>query len=245
MLWYSGRAWSARGDRARSSGIICCAGWRMARASPDRARLHAGRASAAIYGVMLAYAVRVADDEFLPGSWCRCGPNGWSQCVAMTSCWARRRSTAERAVSRTSHIWADFSRLALSPHAARGTRPVCGRRGSRRRRRSPTSRRARCRGGCAQPRESRDRHDTDEIVAKSKAAWQSGRHGPAPRSRLAPSRRRHQRAARQDLAPWLDSLTSDERRCWKKVPPPPRNGIASTAIACRRAVMTDLIPRGC
>jgi membrane associated rhomboid family serine protease len=218
MLWVFG----PRVERAWGSGafvryyVLCGLGGWLAHLLTAREYTLVG-ASAAIYGVMLAYAVRWPDDEFLlwfvvpvRAKWLVAGCVLIDLLLGVSSL----NGGPGGGVAHFAHLGglaAGWLYLHTPPagfdllHSPRvSSAPDV----------PDEPPRAIPRALPRQPRESRDRHETDEIVAKSKAAV-AKRPSPAPAPRLAV------RGPRSDdintlldkiSRHGLDSLTSDERR---------------------------------
>jgi rhomboid family protein len=216
VLWVFGR----RVEQAWGSGafvryyLLCGLGGWLAHllVTPNASLVGA---SAAIYGVMLAYAVRWPDDEFLlwfvvpvRAKWLVAG------CVLADLVYGVSSSGGTGGIAYFAHLGgfvAGWLYLHTPPtHALERLRH----RVSSAPDVSDEPPRAVPRSSTRQPRESRERHDVDEIVAKSKAAV-AKRPAPAPAQGSVPRTRRGDdinsvldKISRHGL----DSLTADERR---------------------------------
>lgn len=171
-------------------------------------------ASAAIYGVMLAYAVRWPDDEFLlwfvvpvKAKWLVAG------CILIDLAYgvSGAGATGVAYFAHLGGVAAGWLYLHTPPsHALERLRQ----RVSAAPDVSDEPPRAVPRALPRQPRESRERQDVDEIVAKSKAAV-AKRPAPTPAPSPAPRSRRGEEINNvldKISRHGLDSLTSDERR---------------------------------
>jgi membrane associated rhomboid family serine protease len=217
MLWVFG----PRVERAWGSGafvryyLLCGLGGWLAHLLIARDYTLVG-ASAAIYGVMLAYAVRWPDDEFqlwfvvpVQAKWLVAG------CVAIdVVLGASSLEGGAGGVAHFAHLGGLLAGWLYLHTPPAGLDLLRSPRVSSAPDVPDEPPRAVPRALPRQPRETRDRHDTDEIVAKSKAAV-AKRPAPAPAPRVVPRGRRDDdinvlldKISRHGL----DSLTSDERR---------------------------------